>query len=243
MNRDLFSDEKRSSRDFLDLTLKALRELDRTDARRGFVPCFKLWDYGPHQPFRSWLIQVPEGHREETIVLERRWDAPGDRERLSRDLRRRPDLRPTLSAREAEFPREDFDSLRGFARRIEFPLLDLREAHLSIPPAPYGIEGCRRDAVRLRTDRVRLEWGAVPPAELKGVAAWVARVRSLCESCFPDSSVAILRAGPTGLCSLCRRACLDQPYACPACGARYHADCWDYVGLCAVYGCGGRGEP
>ena len=243
MKRDLFSDEARSSRDLLELTLRALRELDRIAPRPGYLSCFRLWDYEPHQPCRSWLIQVPEGPlRGSPLVLERRWGADEDRERLARNLRRRPNLQPSLSAREAELPLEDFESLRAFASTIEFPLLSLREAHVSIPPAPYGIEGVRRDAIRLREDRVRLEWGAAPPPELKTVAAWAARLRSVCEQCFPDSAISILRAGPTGACSLCRRACLNDPFACPACGAAYHADCWDYLGLCAIYGCGARAE-
>jgi len=239
------SGTERAERRLLELTLEAMKELDRAGARPGYAPCFRLWDYGPHQPFRSWLIQVPDEDplRTAPLVLERRWDAVEDRERLARDLRRRPDLRPSLSVREAEFPREDFASLRAIASRIEFPLLGLREAHPSIQPAQFGLEGFRRDAARLRTERVRLEWGAAPPAELKAAAAWAARVRSVCEQCFPDGAVSILRAGPTGACSLCRRACPNDAVACPSCGAAFHADCWDYVGLCAIYGCGGRRSP
>jgi hypothetical protein len=233
-------------RRFLHLTLEAMQELDQVGARPGFAPCFRIWDYGPHQPYRSWLIQMPERNapfEPAAIVLERAWDAAEDRERLARELRRRPRLQPTMCVREAELPTREFASLRTFASRIQFPLLELRNAHLSIQPAQYGIEGFRHDAVRLRSERVRLEWGGAPPIELKTVAAWATQVRNLCSGCFPDENISIQGAGPTGLCSLCRRTALSDVVGCPACGVAYHRECWYYVGKCAIYGCSSTGSP
>jgi hypothetical protein len=226
----------------LELSLQALQELDRMATRPAFAPYFRLWDYDPHRPWRSWLIQVPDDGDpipSAPLVLERTWDAANDRERLARDLRRRPHLHPTLCVREARLPKEEFGFLRNVGSRIPYSRLELREALTSLQPAQYGIEGFRKETVRLRTDRVRLEWGGEPPLELKAVATWAARMRSLCCSCFPDEDISIVRAGPTGTCSLCRQPALNQTRDCAECRSRYHRECWDYVGRCAVYGCAG----
>jgi hypothetical protein len=226
----------------LELSLQALQELDRMATRPLFAPYFRLWDYDPHRPWRSWLIQVPDDGDPAPsgpLVLERTWDAVEDRERLARDLRRRPRLRPTMCIREARLPKEEFEFLRSVGKRIPYPQHYLREAHPVLQPAQFGIEGFRKDSVRLRSERIRLEWGGEPVSELKAVATWAARMRSLCGGCFPDEDISIVRAGATGTCSLCRQAALDEPRACPECRSCYHRECWDYVGRCAVYGCGG----
>ena len=229
-------------RRFLQLTLEAMHEIERMEARPGFSACFRIWDYSPHREYRSWLLEMPTdvGHVPQgPIVLERAWDAGADRERLARDLRRRPHLHPTTRVREALVPPAEFAVLRSLASHILFPLLDLREGLTTGPPTQYGIEGFRRDAVRLRSDRVRLEWGADPPPELGAAVAWAQQARALCETCFPDESVSILRSGPSGLCSLCRRGVSTESRGCPLCGVLYHEDCWTYLGRCAIYGCRG----
>lgn len=211
--------------------------------RSGFRPFLRIWDYDPHGTYRSWLIQVPDDSdllQAAPLVLERTWDAVHDRERLARDLRRRPRLQPTLCIREARLPQEEFATLRDLGRRIPFPLLSLRDAHTSLQPAQYGIEGMSKDNVRLRSERVRLEWG-IPAIEMRAVAAWAGQLRNLCCGCFPDEHISILRSGPTGTCSLCRRTALEDTASCPVCRAPYHRECWDYVGRCAIYGCGGDG--
>lgn len=233
-------------RRFLELTLAALEELESTTPRPGFAPLFRVWDYSPHVPFHSWLVQVPrDGNPDEAspIVLERAWQAPGDRDRISRDLRRRPRLEPTLHVREATIPADEFAFLREVASRIPFPLLELREDHRSVQPAQYGIEGFKRDTVRLRSERVRLEWGGAPPQDLKAVAAWAAQMRQLCTRCFSGGDISLERAAPTGHCCLCRRFIPETPSLCPSCGVRYHFDCWNYLGRCAVYGCPGAISP
>jgi hypothetical protein len=224
---------------FLRLTLEAIREIERMEARPDFRACFRVWDYSPHGEYRSWLLQTPNEADTEPIVLEQAWDAAADRERLARDLRRRPHLLPTTRIREASVPRAEFDALRMLASHIEFPYLHLREGHLLLPPAQYGLEGFRRDAVRLRSERVRLEWGGHPPVELKAAVAWARQARALCESCFPDAPVSVVESGPSGTCSLCRRIVTSESRLCPLCGVRYHEECWDYLGRCAVYGCRG----
>lgn len=228
-------------RRFMELLMQAMRELERMEARPGFAPYFRVWDYDPQGTYRSWLIQVPDDGdplQPDPLVLERTWEAEEDRERLGRDLRRRPRLEPTMYLRESRLPRAEFEFLRGVGKRIPFPLFELRDDHPSLQTVQYGIEGFRRETVRLRSERVRLTWGAVPPTGMKATATWAERVRGLCRSCF-DGQVSILRSGATGLCSLCRGPSLEDAFACPVCRAAYHQECWDYVGRCAVYGCGG----
>jgi hypothetical protein len=229
-------------RRFLELTLLAMRELDRMEARPTFAPYFRIWDYDPHRTYRSWLLQIPDDAdplRPAPIVLERTWDAAEDRERLARDLRRRPRLQPTLYIREARLPNEEFSFLRSVGSRISYPRLELRDAHTSLQPTQFGLEGFRKETVQLRSDRIRLEWGGMVQPELKAVAAWAERVRSLCSGCFPDETISILRAGMTGICSLCRQPALKDTQSCPDCRATYHQQCWEYVGRCAIYGCTG----
>jgi hypothetical protein len=153
-------------RRFLELTLLAMQELEKLTARPGFAPVFRIWDYPPHGPYWSWLVQSADRTGERgpaALVLERSWDVAEDRDRLALDLRRRPRLQPRLRVREAELRADEFGFLRTFASRIEIPLIDLRNARSSIQPAQYGIEGFRRDTVRPRSERVRLEWEGRPP--------------------------------------------------------------------------------
>ena len=229
-------------RQFLELTLAAMQELDRMKARPAFSPLFRIWDYDPHRTYRSWLIQIPEDDdspHADSLVLERTWDATADREGLARNLRRRPHLHPTMVVREAVLPKEEFAFLRSAGKRTPYSRLELRDAHTSLQSAQYGIEGFRKDTVSFQPDRIRLEWGGNPPPELKAVAAWAARMRSVCSGCFGDEDISILRAGVTGSCSLCRTPALSEVQACPECRSPYHRECWEYVGRCAIYGCPG----
>jgi hypothetical protein len=43
---------------------------------------------------------------------------------------------------------------------------------------------------------------------------------------------------PAGGCATCRAPLEGSVVRCARCGARQHADCWTYVGGCAVYACG-----
>jgi hypothetical protein len=43
---------------------------------------------------------------------------------------------------------------------------------------------------------------------------------------------------PTGRCPICGTQIEGNSTSCEHCGIRYHTDCWDYSGKCAVYGCG-----
>jgi hypothetical protein len=42
----------------------------------------------------------------------------------------------------------------------------------------------------------------------------------------------------TGRCPICGTQIEDKSTNCEHCGILYHADCWEYSGKCAVYGCG-----
>jgi len=56
-------------RRFLELTLLAMRELDRMEARPAFTAWLRVWDYDPHQTYRSWLIQLPTDADSAPLVL------------------------------------------------------------------------------------------------------------------------------------------------------------------------------
>jgi hypothetical protein len=46
------------------------------------------------------------------------------------------------------------------------------------------------------------------------------------------------------ICTICGRTIADdQPtHTCAVCESRFHEECWDYIGGCAVYGCAGMYE-
>lgn len=47
------------------------------------------------------------------------------------------------------------------------------------------------------------------------------------------------------ICKVCGEAVVDGPIiVCSKCGAPHHGDCWEFVGWCSIYGCGGKiGRP
>ena len=47
------------------------------------------------------------------------------------------------------------------------------------------------------------------------------------------------------ICKVCGEAVGDGPVTvCDRCGAPHHRDCWEFVGWCSIYGCGGKvGRP
>lgn len=47
------------------------------------------------------------------------------------------------------------------------------------------------------------------------------------------------------VCKVCGEAVVEGPMvACEKCGAPHHRDCWEFVGWCSIYGCGGKvGRP
>jgi len=55
----------------------------------------------------------------------------------------------------------------------------------------------------------------------------------------PEFSGGEKAAGPAAVCAICQTPIQsgEARYACPACQAGYHADCWQENGGCAVYGC------
>jgi hypothetical protein len=47
------------------------------------------------------------------------------------------------------------------------------------------------------------------------------------------------------ICKVCGEPLVDEPaIVCETCGAPHHHDCWEFVGWCSIYGCGGKvGRP
>ena len=43
-----------------------------------------------------------------------------------------------------------------------------------------------------------------------------------------------------GCCLVCRDSMSEDLVECGQCRTPHHRACWDYVGSCSVYGCGGR---
>ncbi len=66
----------------------------------------------------------------------------------------------------------------------------------------------------------------------------LARAIKVCMS----TGVEILEAVPTGEgdCPVCAHPLSEATVRCAKCRAPHHPDCWDYLGGCATYACGGR---
>ncbi len=56
------------------------------------------------------------------------------------------------------------------------------------------------------------------------------------------AGVEILDAAPTGEgdCPVCSHPLAEESVRCSKCRAPHHPDCWEYLGGCATYACGGR---
>ena len=44
----------------------------------------------------------------------------------------------------------------------------------------------------------------------------------------------------TGECQVCGAALEGELLICEKCRTPHHRDCWEYTGMCSIYGCGGR---
>jgi hypothetical protein len=58
--------------------------------------------------------------------------------------------------------------------------------------------------------------------------------------------IQILRAeenATRGNCPVCANPLEGEARQCPKCATPHHADCWEYFGGCAIYGCGSKGDP
>jgi hypothetical protein len=58
---------------------------------------------------------------------------------------------------------------------------------------------------------------------------------------LPSEGMQILASAegsPRGACPVCANPLDDEARPCPNCATPHHADCWEYFGGCAIYGCG-----
>lgn len=54
------------------------------------------------------------------------------------------------------------------------------------------------------------------------------------------AGIFVLASGQDLHCPVCREPAEERVVHCRECGAPHHAECWSYVGNCALFGCGGR---
>lgn len=101
----------------------------------------------------------------------------------------------------------------------------------------------RRTRLTLAADRFAIEVeDRLIPLEVRTLVACMKRLAAL-------SRVPALTAGVTilgevvvadhGRCPVCRQAIAPPGIPCPVCRAPHHADCWQYWGRCAIFGCRG----
>ncbi len=97
----------------------------------------------------------------------------------------------------------------------------------------------------VQRERILLRVGRYLPRDESFLGQFVADARTLLgavQSQGERATGVVITSMTTagGDCPTCGVA-LDGPSpACAKCGARQHADCWQYMGMCATYACGGR---
>jgi len=74
---------------------------------------------------------------------------------------------------------------------------------------------------------------------LEGARRLVRRLQATVGERVQVSVQEVIRAGK---CPVCSDAAGDLSQRCPSCETAYHPECWDYLGRCAILGCGG-GRP
>jgi hypothetical protein len=62
-----------------------------------------------------------------------------------------------------------------------------------------------------------------------------------------SDGIAIVAAGPTQdddtgppICKVCGEPILTPGVICTTCRTPHHADCWQFIGACSIYGCNGK---
>ncbi len=96
----------------------------------------------------------------------------------------------------------------------------------------------------VQRDRVLFRVGRYLPVDEMSLSAFVRDARTLLGAVRTQgergSGVVITSmTNSGGDCPTCGVALQDPVATCAKCGTRQHADCWDYMGMCATYACGG----
>jgi hypothetical protein len=62
-----------------------------------------------------------------------------------------------------------------------------------------------------------------------------------------NQGISILSAGPAApddagppICKVCGEPIVTAPVVCATCRTPHHRDCWEFVGVCSIYGCNGK---
>lgn len=147
---------------------------------------FRLWQYRPFGPRRSWGLFVPMAEGDRALAREVTWDEAVDRRHMSsrlRALKRRPAEEPTVHVRNAVVDRARLEPLLLDAHRL-LPVGAIAPDEAAPGGDEFGIEGYREMAY------VRLAWQGRLPAEHRDAVAWAVRLRTFLESSLLDRETA-----------------------------------------------------
>jgi hypothetical protein len=91
-----------------------------------------------------------------------------------------------------------------------------------------------------RGGRVVIQVQRCLPPDAQRVSRFLRAADAILEGLLPGAVRVIDVADEAGRCPTCGVPFDAAARPCPLCGTRQHADCWDFVGACATYGCQGR---
>jgi hypothetical protein len=103
--------------------------------------------------------------------------------------------------------------------------------------SPIVVFDVQRARVLLRVGRVLTTDEAALDAFLETARVLLKSLRPPAERTTGVEIVGMTTSG--GECPTCGAALEGAVAECGKCGTRQHADCWEYMGVCATYGCGG----
>jgi hypothetical protein len=177
-------------RELAELSRKAYRALAAIigSPPPHLVASFRLWQYAPAGPQRSWAffregIHDPLGAG--PLVRSAAWDRDGDLERLELGGRRRPRLDPTLVTTETALDASRLADFIKEAGRLKLPADRVARPYPTATPSEFGLEGFDTERRDGRRPNLHVEWNQEPPLQLEAVSHWAARVRAWVQQSLP----------------------------------------------------------
>jgi hypothetical protein len=186
---------------------------------------------------KCWYIQYVIGTSDVVVsAIEACIAAEGFFEASSRDSRRIPTAYPRareFAPKNQEFKFVSTDPGWGLRTLTDGLKELLEELHRQVR-APVRVQ--------LTPARMTLEVESlrVDPLLLVG---YLDKLAALLEDRVDDTKVRVLATGfdpSRGRCPVCAIKLDGSPTLCGKCRTPHHADCWNYAGRCAIFGCGSR---
>ena len=157
------------------MTDRVLRRFDQLHwiSARGMRPVFRLWHYPARGAWQTWVLfcSRPLINHGPPLIRHGLWDRAADLDRLKRDQRRQPDVRPALAIRETAIADEALSPLLDEASRLDLPPWGVVHPFTCHEVGEYGIEGYASRPT------IWVVWNPPVPLWVRPIARWADHVR------------------------------------------------------------------